>query len=339
MITYIGLDAHSTTSTFVAINERGKEIFCAQVPTNEKSLQSVLRSIKGQKQIAFEESNLSRWLYVCLKSEADRVVVCASQYFRKKPGAKTDAIDGRYLAEELRHNNLVEVYRNDVDELLSLRGLVSAYDDIVRDLVRCKNRFKALFRSQAILTSGSKIYSDAELIQQLSSPWDQFSADALMYQIGMLEECKKRYFESFNENVKKYKAIKLLTTIPGIDVVRANQIAAITCDAKRFKNKHHYWSYCMLVKHKQISNMKVYGQRYAYGRSELKNIYMGCALNQMSGSSAFRRYYDQLLEKGITEKNARKALARKSAAVALAVMRTERKYDDNWEKKKTINKK
>ena len=267
-----------------------------------------------------------------IKPEVEKLVVCAPQFFRKKSGAKTDVRDGRYLANELRNENLVEVYRNDTDELLELRSLVSSYDSIVRDLVRSKNRFKALFRSQAITEYGSKIYSNIEAIDQLENRWDQFNADSLMFQIQMLEETKKRYVDEFKRNITKHKVLKLLTTIPGIDVVRANQIAAITCDAKRFKNKHRYWSYCMLVKHKQISNNQVYGQKFAHGRSELKGIYMGCALSQMAGTSSFRKYYDALLSKGISEKKARKALARKTASVALAVMRREKKYNDNWEK-------
>ncbi len=36
MINYIGLDAHSTTCTFVNFNEAGKVVGTAEVPTTER---------------------------------------------------------------------------------------------------------------------------------------------------------------------------------------------------------------------------------------------------------------------------------------------------------------
>lgn len=84
MIHYIGLDAHTKTSTFSILNANGREIGKTQVPTTEKNLISVIRSVKGPKKLVFEEMHLSQWLYVTLKDEVDELVVCNLYYGQKK---------------------------------------------------------------------------------------------------------------------------------------------------------------------------------------------------------------------------------------------------------------
>ena len=52
---FIGLDAHSKTSTFVVIDQKGKETHRLQVNTTEFNLLRVVRSIPGPKALIFEE--------------------------------------------------------------------------------------------------------------------------------------------------------------------------------------------------------------------------------------------------------------------------------------------
>ena len=331
MTYYIGLDAHSTTCTFVAMNRGGKKLSTIEIPTNEYHLGQYLKSLKGPKILTFEESNLSRWLYVTLKPMVNELIVCAPQYLLRKRGAKTDLRDASHLANELRLGSLIPVYHDECNYLIELRTMVKCYQNVVDETVRCKNRLKSIFRSQVISCKGTHIYNSPESIDLLESSCDKFNADVLFYQLGTLEEIKQRYLDFFHANTLKHKKLKQLTTIPGISAVRAHVIAAITCDANRFKNKHHYWSYSMLVRHIQKSAKGVYGKVSSYGRSELKNTFMGAAIAQLRGTSEFRKYYDRLRTKGVGDRQAKKALARKTAAIALSIMRTDKKYNDNWE--------
>ena len=87
---FIGLDAHSTTSTFAVVDETGKCIHRSTVNTSEKNLSYVIRKINGERHLTFEESTISQWLYLQLREYVDHLVVCNPVYVAKKQGAKTD---------------------------------------------------------------------------------------------------------------------------------------------------------------------------------------------------------------------------------------------------------
>src|SRR3989338_4751647 len=94
---------------------------------------------------------------------------------------RSQVIASHHMAAELRCNHLTSVYHDD-NEFIHMRALVSAYTDVVCEHVRVKNRYKALFRSEALPTKGIKIYSEPERIKELSRPVDHFIAENLMEQ-------------------------------------------------------------------------------------------------------------------------------------------------------------
>ena len=122
--------------------------------------------------------------------------------------------------------------------------------------------------------------------------------------------------------------IKNLTTIPGIDIIRSMAIASIVSNPYRFKNKHKFWSYCMLVKHKCISDDVVYRIKIRYGRMELKSVFIGAADSNLRTKSGLKRQYDELCSRGLDRRKARKAIARKLSSIALSIMKKGGKYDD-----------
>jgi transposase len=335
---YIGLDAHSQSCTFVTVDSKGVEKSRLQTSTSESNILKYIRSHQGKVALTFEESSMSRWLFSFLKKEVVDLQVCNPSYLPRKGPVKTDYKDALHLAQTLRMGGLVTVYHDNHNEFLELRSLVSAYGDLVCDIVRNKNRLKSLFRAEAISTTGKNIFKTPDSISCLSLEVDKISADALMYQIQVQSEVQDRYLEIFEANLKKLPVLKQLTTIPGIATVRANIIGALICDGRRFPNKHHLWSYCGLVRHLQISDGRVYGQRQSWGRPELKCVYMGAAESVlMTQDNGLRRHYDRLRSQGLDHRKAKKAIARKIASISLVVMKTGKPYNDQWEEKnKTI---
>ena len=328
---YIGLDAHSSTCTLVSLNFSGKELARVKLPTTERGLVLFVRSLKGEKALTFEESTQSKWLHTIFYKEVDELIVCQPAYLPKKRAAKGDYQDALQMAHALRGGHLESVFHSEDNIFIPLRVLVSTYRDIVCDLRRSKNRLKAVFRAQGINVIGKNIYSQPERIKELKNNWDQVSADTLMYQIQTLEQIKERYVEEFKSNMKKYKILRLLDTVPGIDVIRANIITAYICDGARFKNKHHLWVYAGLVRRKQISDGREYGKDYHRGRPELKDAFMGIATAVLISNSSLRKYYDRLRSQGLDDKKAKKSIARKAAAIVLAIMKTNKPYNDKYE--------
>lgn len=327
---YIGLDAHKSTCTAVVVKENGEQVLRETFDTTEANLRRFLQKIDGNKELAFEESTLSQWLYLILKPEVDNLVVCNPVFLAKRQGAKTDYRDALHLAQELRTNHLKPVHHED-SKWMELRTLVNSYSDLVDGIVATKNRLKALFRSYGLDTDRADFYSDREQIKQLPNAAAKFVAASYFAQMEALEGQKAGYSEYFHKNKQRYRPIRNLCTIPGVREVRANIIAAIVCSPHRFASKHQFWGYCMLVRHIQMSGGKIYGNRRVHGRKELRDVFIGAAENAIRGETSLRDYYDALRAKGIAHKEAKLALARKIAGLSLAILKNNDTFKNDFE--------
>jgi transposase len=325
---HIGLDAHSKNSTFAVMDHRGKVLRRAEVGTNETELLDFVRSWRGSKALVFEETMISQWLYVMLKDEVDKLVVC-DPVQNKRVGAKTDRIDAIELADLLRVNRLKPVFHTD-DERIELRTVVSGYYDLVQEIVRAKNRYSALYRQSAIRLGGGKVYSDPEMVSALPTRTQRFVAKPLLEQIELLEEHKERYQEKFEKNMERFKEMRLIRGIPGFGPVLTNQVVGIVVSPHRFATKYKFFSYAMLVKHRQMSDGVVYGNRRAHGNIQLKAVFKMAAKAAIGSQNAFSRKYERMLAGGSKEHAARNAVARALAATVLGVWKRGRKYDDHY---------
>ena len=90
----------------------------------------------------------------------------------------------------------------------------------------------------------------------------------------------------------------------------------------------------MLVKYVDTSDDVVYGKRTVQGRRELKAVFDGAAVSVLKGDSALRKYYDRLRTNKVAHKSAKKAVARRIAAICLALLKGQGKYDDLHEVKR-----
>jgi transposase len=326
---YIGLDAHSATCTFVVVDESGNITHRTIVKTSEGTLLGFLGTLPGEKILAVEESHVSQWVYVLLHEKVDKLMVCNPCRLAKHQGPKTDYRDALRLAQELRGNFLQAVY-HDESHWIQLRVLVSGYLDLISEIVRSKNRLKAVFRSEIIDTSGTKFYSSKERSKELSHEHGRFVAESLFSQVEHLEQRKLEFKAIFIKNMKIYRPLKNLATIPGIDAVRANIIMAIVCMPHRFESKYKFWAYCMLVRYLQISDGKVYGSKKIHGRYELKSLFMGAAESALLGDNSLKDYYDERRRAGVDHRGAKIAVARRIAAAVLSVLKNNGKYDENY---------
>lgn len=328
---FIGLDAHSRNCYFVVLNNSGKFARRERVVTNEGELLRFIRSVRGKKKLILEETSLSQWLYLLLKDEVEEIVVCQPE---SKRGAKTDWIDATELAQSLRVSNYRSVFHSD-DTLMELRTLISGYTDLVQEITQMKNRYGALFRQVAIIRpKRGELYESADLVSLLPTKSMRFVAGPLLERIWLLDEQKYNYEMQFKDNVSNNIAIRLLTTIPGIAAVRANQIAGIVVTPYRFSNKYKFLAYSMLVKHQKMSDGKKYGKQQPFGQSLLKAVFKSGALSALRGKNRFRRYYDTSIANGLDERKARNGVSRLLAATALGVWKSGKNYDDNYDSNK-----
>lgn len=330
---YIGLDAHSATSTAVVVNERGDQILRKTFDTTEASLVKFVKGLPqgaGKLHLTFEECHLSQWLYLTLFEHVNELIVCNPVYLAKKAGAKTDYRDALHLAQELRTGHLKAVY-HDESKWIELRTLVSGYLALVGDMVATKNRLKAVFRANGLPTDTENFYRKKERARELPTASSKFVAESLFDQIESQEKTKADYRAYFEKNLKTHRPIRNLDSVPGIDAIRANIIVAVICQPQRFRNKHQFWGYCMLVRHIQMSGGKIYGNKRVHGRAELRDVFIGAAQSALRADTTLRAYYDKLRTEGCSDKEAKIALARKIAAICLSLLKNNSTYSDDHE--------
>ncbi|MGZ3775479.1 MAG: IS110 family transposase [Bdellovibrio sp.] len=125
--------------------------------------------------------------------------------------------------------------------------------------------------------------------------------------------------------------ISQLESIPGIGLIGAVTIVAIVVDARRFEHRNHFLSYCGLVKHEAMSGSRSYGKRTPRHCRKLKSVFKTAAtacIPDRETNSVLHKYYRDLIEvKKYPEHQARHALARRIAALALGVMKSGEKFN------------
>jgi transposase len=322
---YIGLNGHSKNCFFVVLDGKGKIVCREKVATAESTILQFVNQFSGEVHLIMDETTITQWLYVLLHDEVTRIVVAQSEKHRK---AKTDFKEAEEHARNLLANYVKQKVYHECTDIMELRSLVSGYRDLVQNLVAEKNRYNALFRQSAIVRSGDAFYQDFELINSLRTDIQKFVAIPLYERIQQLEKHQAMYEKQFKANCKKYKTIRLLTSIPGIGTICANQIVALVVTPYRFPTKYNFYSYCMLIRHKQNSDGVVYGTKRPMGQTELNTIFKSSRLAVVKGTSALRLKYDLMQENGTTQKAAFNALSRSIAAMVLGVWKSGEKYDD-----------
>jgi len=328
MYKYIGLDAHSSTCTFCVLDEQGREIDLTTMATNGRMLVNYVKELGGAKKLTFEECELSGWLHQLFNKEVEELIVCNPVMNREFKRAKTDKIDARKLAKLLRGGFLTPVF-HDGSKREQLRSVVSAYQDIVEEAVRLKNRYKSVYRKDGKMLRGSAVYSDESLLDGLENSGLKFVGGHIYDMIALFEKKRQELLKELIRCSKQFKEVALLKQIPGIGDIHSAKIVSQVVDPRRFRNKNKYYSYCGLIRHKRISGENQYGSaRGGYNRI-LKSVYKTAGQTVIRGENGLRRYYDALREKGTSHENAYNAVCRKIAAISLSIWRKSAKYDEN----------
>lgn len=326
---YIGLDAHSSICNFSVMDESGKKIDNMVIETNGRLLVNYIRSIGGDKSIAFEECELSSWLYSILRKEVTELVVCNPVVNVQYKSKKNDKIDATKLANLLRGGFLEKVY-HDGSEREMFRSLVSGYQDLIEEAVRLKCRYKSLFRKEGNKQTGELLYRDESFLKDLKRADFKFIGEGTYNILTCLDKERMRYVEEIKKQSKKFREIKYLKSIPGIGEIQAAKIVSQVIDPKRFGNKYKYYAYCGLARHENRSADKRYGSTRIWGNRILKCVYKMAGHSVLKGDSGLCKYYVKQRALGVSHEDAYNGVCRQIAAISLSVWRNNRKYSDSY---------
>ena len=311
---YIGIDVHSSTCSLCVMNAEGVELDNKTILTNGRLLIDYLKTLGDNIALAFEECDLSGWLFDIFQKHFSRIIVCHPAANAEYKRAKTDKLDARHLADLLRGGYLKSVF-HDGSEREKFRVLISNYEDTVCDIVRMRNRLGAVNR-RARLSDKKDFLDHAKFIQE-----------HLSVQLTQSMQTKNDYQKRIQTFVKRFQETKYLISLPGIKYIQAAKIIAQIVDPRRFKNKYKFFAYCGLVRHPRISNNRSYGTNFIWGNRTLKCVFMMAAHSALRGDNALRTYYDLKRTQGLGEEDARHAVARKIAALTLSLWKNKQYFD------------
>ena len=339
-IKYIGMDVHMAMTVIAVANNVGKVIAEAIVETKTRTILDFLKGQRGTLHVTFEEGTQAAWLYDLIRPHVACVVVCDP---RKIPpqNNKADKSDARHLAELLRTNGLKAVYHGE-HSTQSLKEYVRSYVAIMRDGSRVKNRVKSLFRARGIACQGGGVYAEEERAQWLSKLSNGAACarvSRLWRELDCLAELRDEAEEDMTAEARKHPATKIFKSIPGIGSVRAAVILGIAGTPHRFRTRKQFWAYCGLAVRSEISaeyelvdgrigkskkRILVRGLNRNYNRA-LKDVFKAAATT--AARSIWKPQFDAMVADGTEESLARLTLARKIAAITLALWKKGELYD------------
>ena len=338
---YLGCDAHSRTCSFAVINGAGKRLRRDVIETNGKALTEFVRQIPGERRLCLEEGEQSQWLVELLSPHVDDVVVVQ---FGPRPGNKNDERDAFDVAEAVRTGRDVRRVYKDPTRFLRLREASRVYTMLTGDVIRQKNRVKSFYRGRGISCSGTGVYrSSARETWLAKLPQPTQRAVTLVYhQLDNAQELRREAKKALLAESHKHPIARILETAPGLGPIRVAQLLPIVVTPHRFRTSRQFWAYCGLAVVTRSSADWVHSngewvrssivQTRGLNRHcnmKLKDIFKAAAtgMSRRTASAPLRDSYDRLLETGVKPPLARLTIARKIAAIVLAMWKHKEPFD------------
>jgi transposase len=343
-VRYIGLDVHRDTISAAVLSESGRLIQQSVLMTRAAAILDFIGGVRGTVHVTFEEGTHSAWLYDLLSRRVDKLVVCnPRKNALLKSGNKGDAIDARKLAELLRAGLLSAVYHGETSAL-EVQHLARSYLMLTEDTTRVMGRLKAVFRSQAIGSTGKKLYGPkhrGEYLEALGACALRRRAECLYQQLDALQQLRHQARRELIVECRKHAEAKWLQSVPFLGPLRAAILIGRVQTPHRFRTKRQFWAYCGLaletrdsaeyrVVDGQVERRKrpaqIRGLNWNHNH-ELKNVFKAAATSASVCPGVFRDHYLGLLKKNMRPEMARLTLARKIAAITLKIWKKGEAFD------------
>jgi transposase len=336
---FIGLDGHKNSCTFVVLNEKGKIKRKAVLPTDQMQLLQFIKSIPGRRHLCIEEGTQSQWFYEIFSNHVHDLAIVQG---RKSPGNKDDERDARSLAERFRTRDLGNRIYKVPESLATLRELVRGYEMLNKDLTRVKNRIKHLYRSRGIAYAkdGCPFCTGRGPCQK---PGFHQTLQLLRTQQERLVPLKADAQKAMVKEAKQHPIARIIQTAPGFGEVRTAELISIVIDPYRFRTCRQFWCYCGLAiverssanwvqkpngQLVRVKSSQTRGLNHNFNRMA-KAIFKGAAVTVLTSmpTEPLRKDYDRLVTNGTQAHLARLTLARKIAALVLAMWKNQEAYD------------
>lgn len=340
---YISMDSHITTLDFAALDEAGRVIKQARVPTSAKNMISFIRSVPKPRTVYMEEGTLAAWSLETCVAHGERLVITdpRQNHWIGSSKKKDDRVDALKLAQLARGGYVKEIV-HPLGDRRRFRELMMAYHDNQRSQTRVKNKLKAKFRQNGIPCPGETVYSprhrQAWIDRLPRHPTPLLIMESLWAQLDGLEKEEVKILRAARLQARQYSEIKLFRELPGVGFITAATVSAVLETPHRFADKRKVWAYSGFGIARRSSGSRSYSEKLDtdYNRL-LKYVIKQAAEAAIRGKdNPFRqKYLDLTLIGGVPHHRAVLTIGRLMLATMLAMWKNGVKYDPEIRKRDT----
>ena len=336
--TFVGIDAHPTEHTAVAMNRfedsKGKlrfpntlagiAEFLSWLPTIEKQPQNTVIGIEGRGTSgnAIVSSLLNTYEHVY---EVNPLYTKQRRTFGTR-GKKSDPIDAKLIAEVVtkKVSELPKITKDEVStDMLSLKRVVWFYEEITIQGSRIKNQLHNLQREKELSVTQEEKAN-----------------------VSFILKAKHRELERIQKTQQSLK-IKLVTllphaeknlmTFPGVSIVLASALVANTNGIHRFATRDKYLQYAGIGLLERSSGKKHRFVQSNKGNRMLNRVFYLVTLYHITRHQESKAYYEKKLKEGKTKKHAMRCVMKRVACIIYSMMKSGEDYRGMMGKKKLKN--
>jgi transposase len=248
---FAGLDVHKKETEAVVLDEAGNLLLSQRLATQRETLEAFARRHLRECRVALEATTNCWAIAAILEPLCAEVVVSNPLRTRAIAEAKikTDRVDALVLAQLLRCEYLPRVWFPD-EQTRRMRQRSTERANLSADRTRCKNRIHAVLHQRLIQPPVEDLFSQRGRAWLQTLRLDAEGAATLgrqFAQLALVEQQLAALDQQLAEAAYQQPGIKLLLTLPGVDVTVAQTILAALGDVKRFADADRAAAYLGLV--------------------------------------------------------------------------------------------
>ncbi|HEX4227672.1 MAG TPA: IS110 family transposase [Bryobacteraceae bacterium] len=248
---FAALDVHKKEIEAVLLNEAGQVQLRQRLATDRETLEAFARRHLRDYAVALEATT-NCWAIAHILQPLCREVVVSNPLRTRaiaEAKIKTDRVDALVLAQLLRCDYLPRVWCPH-EETRRMRQQSTERANLSADRTRLKNRIHSILHQRLIHVPVEDLFSQRGRAWLKSLALDEEGATALGRQLrllGQVEEELAAMDRHLAEAAYEQPDVKLLMTLPGVDVTVAQTIAAALGDVSRFPDADRAAAYLGLV--------------------------------------------------------------------------------------------
>jgi transposase len=325
--TYVGIDAHPTEHTAVAVNrfeeEKGRltfenswdgiQQFLSWVQTIEKDTQHVIIGVEGRggKGSGFIASMLATY---------EHVYEVNPQYTKQRRsfgtrGGKSDLRDAKLIAEVIIRKlpELPKITKGQLtSRMLTMKKLVWYYEEETRFGTRLKNHVRQLQGEHNLSSDAEEKQLIARIIRE-----KQKELERIEQKLRILEPKLRSLLTGYEEN---------LTTISGVATVLAERIVAHADFLERFATIGKFLQYAGIAPLEKGSGKTKKAVQNNKGNRLLNSTLYMVAIGQITHNPQGKAYYQKKLSEGKTKKHALRCVMKRIAMTVYSMLKSGEAY-------------